>query len=236
VYARQVADRELSFGVSGMLFRDGLVMFDRQTDTLWSQVDGKAIKGPLGGRALRIVPSMHATWKQWKTLYPRSRVLETPGIRSSAYEDYNRDPTRIGIRGRRLRDQRLPAKERIIGVRTPEAAVAFVERNVRAARLVEETVGSLPVVLVATSADQPIVSFSRRVAGRVLSFRLIDGAAAEVEDEDTGSRWSLADGRAVAGALKGARLDRVAAHPAFWFGWLGYFPGTALWERPARPR
>jgi hypothetical protein len=37
VYARQVGSEVLSFGVSGMLFRDGLVMYDRETDTLWSR-------------------------------------------------------------------------------------------------------------------------------------------------------------------------------------------------------
>ena len=64
--------RTLTFGVSGMLLRDSLVMFDRQTDTLWTQVDGRAIKGALTGRRLEIVPAVHATWKEWKRLYPRA--------------------------------------------------------------------------------------------------------------------------------------------------------------------
>jgi hypothetical protein len=80
VYARQLDNQVLSFGVSGMLFRDGLVMYDRETDTLWTQVDGKAVKGSLSGRALEVVPSVHATWKQWKQLYPNSVVLKKRGI------------------------------------------------------------------------------------------------------------------------------------------------------------
>ena len=42
VYERTVAGRTLTFGVSGMLYRDALVMYDRETDTLWSHVDGRA--------------------------------------------------------------------------------------------------------------------------------------------------------------------------------------------------
>src|SRR5918994_144706 len=101
-----------------MLFRDGLVMYDRETDTLWTHVDGKAIKGSLTGRTLEVVPSVHATWKQWKQLYPDSIVLKGRGIPRSTYDAYNRDPNRAGILGRRVRDKRLPPKERVIGVRT----------------------------------------------------------------------------------------------------------------------
>ena len=214
-----------------MLFRDGLVMYDRETDNLWTQVDGRAIKGSLMGRALDIVPSMHATWKEWKQLYPGSLVLKKRGVSHSTYESYTSDPNRLGIRGRRLRDKRLPAKVRIIGVRAHDATMAFVDKDVRDARLVHAEVGSLPVVLIAAGKDYPVVTFSRRVSGRVLSFRLLDDTPSVVADNETGSRWSLADGRAVDGPLKGAKLDRAPAYPAFWFGWVGYFPSTEVWKR-----
>lgn len=51
-----------------------------------------------------------------KTLYPESVVLKKQGERESSY-DYNRDPSRIGISGRRIKDSALPPKERILGVR-----------------------------------------------------------------------------------------------------------------------
>jgi hypothetical protein len=232
VYARHIGDRVLTFGVSGMLFRDGLVMYDRETDTLWTHVDGRGIKGSLAGRVLEVVPSVHATWKHWKQLYPESLVLKKRGAPRSAYESYNRDPNRLGIRGRRLRDKRLPAKERIVGVRTDDAALAFVEKDVRQARLVQAEVGPLPVVLIASAGDHPVVTFKRRVSSRVLSFRLVEGTPSVFEDNETGSRWSVADGRAVSGPLKGTKLERAPAYPAFWFGWLNYFPSTEVWQRP----
>ncbi len=213
-----------------MLFRDGLVMYDRETDTLWTQVDGRAIKGPLAGRRLEVVPSLHATWKQWKELYPGSRVLKKRGIPRSAYDAYNRDPNQMGILGRRLRDRRLPPKERVIGVRDGDTTMAFAEADVRKARLVQAEVGALPVVLAAPGPGHPIVTFTRRVAGRTLSFRLVEAEPPLLEDIETGSRWSLADGGAETGPLAGARLERATAYPAFWFGWLGYFPSTDVWQ------
>ena len=114
VFDRTVGTRTLTFGVSGMLFRDALVMFDRETDTLWTHVDGHAIKGPLAGRSLVPVAAVHATWTQWKTMYPDSVVLKKRGDFRSPYESYNRSSSKLGIFGRRNEDTRLPGKERIL--------------------------------------------------------------------------------------------------------------------------
>jgi hypothetical protein len=214
-----------------MLFRDGLVMYDRETDTLWTHVDGRAVRGKLRGQVLEIVPAIHATWKEWKNLYPQSLVLKKPGAMRSAYEEYNRDRSRIGIFGRRLRDQRLPPKERIVGVRSSDGATAFVEKDVRAVKLVEAEVGSLPVAVVAASPSLPIVVFERRVGERVLSFRLVPGEPNVIQDNETATRWSLAQGTALEGPLKASKLVRATAYPAFWFGWEGYFPATTVWKR-----
>src|SRR5712691_10412764 len=94
----------LTFGVSGMLYKDGLVMYDRQTDTLWTQVDGKAVRGALAGRQVQLVSAIHATWKEWRALYSDSQVLRKRGEFRSSYDDYNRNPARLGIMGRRSTD------------------------------------------------------------------------------------------------------------------------------------
>jgi hypothetical protein len=161
-------------------------------------------------------------------------VLKKKGEFRSSYEQYNRDG-RMGILGRRLRNKALPGKEHIIGVRTADGTTAFVAKDVRAMKIVEAQVGSLPVVLVAPAKDLPVVAFERRVgrvAGRVLSFRLSDRDPTVILDHESGSRWSLAHGEALDGPMKGARLARAPAYPAFWFGWQGYFPSTDIWKKP----
>ena len=74
------------------------------------------------------------------------------------------------------------------------------------------------------------MTFTRRVGERTLSFRLVEAEPPMMEDIETGSRWSLAEGRAETGPMAGARLERATAYPAFWFGWLGYFPSTDVWQ------
>ena len=51
-----------------------------------------------------------------------------------------------------------------------------------------------------------------------------------LRDNETATTWRLADGVATDGPLEGRRLTRVAAHSAFWFGWQGFFPRSAVWH------
>lgn len=220
-----------------MLFKDGLVMYDRQTDTLWTQVDGRAVRGRLAGQQLQIVPAIHATWKEWRALHPDSRVLRKRGEYRSVYDDYNRNPAQLGIMGRRNTDNRLPGKARILGIRVGNAAMAFPVEAVREARLAQAQVGGLPVLLAAPAEDLPVLAYERRVRSRDLNFRLETvGDQLVLRDAETDSTWEIATGRAVAGPLRGAELNRATAYPAFWFGWRGYFPSTGVWERPTPQR
>lgn len=220
-----------------MLFKDGLVMYDRQTDTLWTQVDGRAVRGRLTGQQLQIVPAIHATWKEWRALYPESRVLRKRGESRSTYDDYNRNPRQLGIMGRRNIDNRLPGKERILGIRVGSAAMAFPVEAVRDARMAQAAVGGVPVLLVAPGENLPVLAYERRVRSRDLNFRLetVDGRLA-LRDAQTNSTWEIASGKALGGPLAGAQLTRATAYPAFWFGWRGYFPSTGVWERPTPQR
>ncbi len=90
-------------------------------------------------------------------------------------------------------------------------------------------VDDLAVLLAAASDDTPVQAYDRRVGERVLTFRFTDGDRA-LRDNETATTWRLADGVAIDGPLEGRRLTRVVAHSAFWFGWQGFFPRSAVWH------
>ena len=45
MYAAEVGKQKLTFGVSGMLWNRSLVMYDKETGTLWSHILGEAMQG-----------------------------------------------------------------------------------------------------------------------------------------------------------------------------------------------
>jgi hypothetical protein len=89
----------ISFGVSGLLRNDNLVMYDADSDSLWSQVAATAVRGPLTGTDLDLVPSTLAGWDEWRAGHPDTEVLlpsslsgTVVGRSRSAVRDYTFDP------------------------------------------------------------------------------------------------------------------------------------------------
>lgn len=83
-YDRVVDGRTLTFGVSGKLVQDNLVMYDRETDSLWRQSTGVAIDGPMEGTELSTLPAWVTTFDRLHEVRPEGQVLEPPGGESEA--------------------------------------------------------------------------------------------------------------------------------------------------------
>ncbi len=75
VFDRTVDRKLLEFGVSGLLYQSDVLMYDRETESLWSQLGMEAVSGPMRGRTLTWLPAQQMTWARWKTEYPEGRVL-----------------------------------------------------------------------------------------------------------------------------------------------------------------
>jgi hypothetical protein len=226
VYTREAYGRELELAVSGKLYKDALVMFDRATGTLWTQLDGKALRGPLAGAQLTEVPAMQTTWKVWKQLHPDTLVLRKPGaLRGSVYQGYFQDPSKRGLFGTRG-DARLGGKDKIVGVHEANDAVAVPQALLEKKNVVQFVLAGKPVVVMYAQSDTPAV-YRAVVEGKTLSFRAEKrGAELIVEDTETGSRWSPLEGKAVSGALEGKRLERMPYLHSFWYAWSAYRPNT----------
>jgi len=88
-FARAVQGAERSFGVSGLLYNSDVLLYDRETGSLWSQILGKAVTGPAKGVKLRVVPTTHTSWEDWLARHPGTLVLsEDTGF----VRHYSRDP------------------------------------------------------------------------------------------------------------------------------------------------
>jgi hypothetical protein len=93
VFDRRIDDRVHHFGVSGLLYSSDLLMFDRETESLWSQIAGRAVTGPKRDRRLQLIRSRITRWGDWKRAFPGTTVLspETGHVRQysrSPYRDY----------------------------------------------------------------------------------------------------------------------------------------------------
>jgi hypothetical protein len=84
-----IEGKRYTFGVSGLLYKSDVLMYDHQTESLWSQIQREAVTGPLAGTRLRLLPLVHTTWQAWRAEHPKTQVLS---IDTGFRRDYTRDP------------------------------------------------------------------------------------------------------------------------------------------------
>jgi hypothetical protein len=227
VYSREIEGQEYTFGVSGKLIRNVLVMYDRQTGSLWSQLLGEAVEGPLKGTRLEFLPAWQTTWQDWKTRYPQTLAIQK-GYSGSfdPYERYFRSSD-AGVIGEAIEDQRLYVKEFVIGVEQNEEAVAYPYSVLNDQPVVNHEAGGVPVLVVFDAETGSGVVFNRELDGQTLTFQSVEGLV--LQDEETGSTWDGRSGVAQSGPLAGKTLERLKSTRSFWFGWKDFYPATAIY-------
>lgn len=84
-----VGNKNRTFGVSGLLYNSDVLLYDRGSGSLWSQLMGQAVTGELSGAKLEIIPTSNTTWKEWKTRNPNTLVLSDD---TGFQRDYTQTP------------------------------------------------------------------------------------------------------------------------------------------------
>ena len=128
VFDAKAAGKQLNFGVSGMLYRSDMLLYDRQTESLWSQIKQEAVAGKLTGTRLQLIPSTQTTWGAWKKKHPDTLVLST---RTGYDRNYEQDPYEGYDTSRGVFfpvgkiDRRYHPKEQVIGVELEGVTKAY---------------------------------------------------------------------------------------------------------------
>lgn len=247
VFDRRVNERTLDFGTSGMLYKSDLVMYDRQTHSLWAQMEGRAIVGELTGTRLTAIPANTIAYADFKAVYPAGKILSQEtgyqrryGLNPYGYYD---QPTLDPFLLRGAPDRRRPPKERVVGVLVSGVPRAYPWRALVKQRVVHDTVGGEQLVIfyqpgVLSALDEPRLEQSRPIGATAVFSPTLGGRSLRFEaagdgfrDRETGSVWNLL-GHAVKGPLADKRLRAIPHVDAFWFAWAAFHPSTSIYAGP----
>lgn len=250
VYEREIDGRVLEFGVSGLLFNSSLVMFDRQTETLWSHFSGQPLYGALSDAELVSIPATTVGFGTWRAEHPDGLVLNRDtGISrnygSNPYPGYDDiDSTPFLFEGEV--DGRYTAMTRVVGVQNEAGteSVAFPLLELRDAGVVEAVLGGSDVVAfwvpgAASALDGEQVSGGVDVGSTGVFFPNFDGqrltfasahdadGTTRITDAETGSTWNIF-GEATSGELAGSTLEQLIHIDTFWFAWIAFHPDATI--------
>jgi hypothetical protein len=225
VYDRVVDNRILSFDIHTGVYKNGLVLRDRQTGSLWSQMDGEALMGPLRGQTLTRIAADRTTWSNWEALHPTTEVLLPPGDKDYGihpFGDYRSDD-RI-LFPHRYEDSSLGVKDAVLGLTVDSGPVAFPISTLSSQRVVMHTVGTETVVVTYAYGT----AFAYDAGNR--SFSFVSGSTMKDQNEDL---WNMTTGTRESDDLALMSL-RANTTTCYWFAWLNIYPKTSLYGVESR--
>ncbi len=233
VFEREIENEPVEFGVSGKLYNNNLLMYNRaekeENESLWSQAIGRAVVGPHTGTKLEIVPSDNISFGDWKKKHPDTKVLSR---KTGFSRSYGRDPYGNYYTSDRVlfpssnTDERLDPKAEVLGVTVNGAAKAYPKDELGRAVLVNDTIGDTSVVAWQNPDTGVNYVFTSTVDEQTLTFERKDGT---IVDRETGSEWNW-EGQAISGELEGSQLQEPDQLTSFWFAWVAFHPDTGLFQ------
>lgn len=245
-FDRRVEGQVLRFGVSGLLRKSDLVMWDDATESLWQQITGEGIVGEHAGTQLEFFPTSTVTWDDFKNRHPDGRVLSRNtgfgfSYGSNGYVGYSRQDQPFGQFFTDEVDPRFPAMERMVGVRVGDSTKAYPFSILSEERVVNDEISGTPITVwwADTGAVDNFdstrpgegrvigtgIAFLAKVDGETLTFRHLEEEM--FVDDQTGSTWTLF-GEAVDGPLEGTQLEIALHQNEFWFAWAAFNEGSPV--------
>ncbi len=254
-YYRQLGDRILDFGTSGRLYNSALVMYDRQTESLWAHYTGQAIAGALTGSQLELIPVATVAFETFLDEHPNGLVMTRPGgfgrsYGTNPYVNYDSPDGNPFLFGG-VPNPSLPPQTRVLVIRHGGTSLAVQHGTLQSQGVLSLDLDGSQVVAfhlpgTATPIQNQQVAFGRDVGatgvfdptvdGQMLTFTPQPDAASSdgpeaVVDDQTGSTWSIL-GRALDGPLAGTQLQPIEHIDTFWFAAAAYYPDIELLDTP----
>jgi hypothetical protein len=162
VFNRYINNKLRSFGVSGLLYQSDVLMYDRQTNSLWSQLAMEAISGKSVGKKLTWLPSAHLTFKAWKAKYPKSQVLSldtgySRNYKATPYSSYFKSDD-VMFPVPKNRDE-LSNKAWVVGIIVNGVAKAYDIKKLPHNKVINDKVGDTNIHIVYDKVkNHPVVT------------------------------------------------------------------------------
>ena len=228
VYSPSVNGKNEDFRLVGMDHFNAMFE-DATTKSWWQQATGTSIAGPLKNRQLKELPSYQSSLREWLLEHPATKILQPDTIYKKDYEDladYDKGTIKGGLE--RRDSSSWKAKSWVIGVRAGAHAKAYDWNTLVDQRLIQDTIGSDPVLLSLGADSSSFHVWNRMVQGKTLDFEQGQEQGQGqgfMKDRNTGSVWSV-DGKCVSGPLKDEQLQTMQSYQEFWHSWQQFHPQT----------
>ncbi len=243
-FKNEIKDKEMDLSCI-TAYNNNIIYRDANTGNIIQQLEGEVIHGPDKGEQLDFLPTIIATWGEWKELYPDTKLYYAPaqalrdkmvglmlGMMIPIHKLAARTKPWHRIQGKL--DARLPAMSFVYGVELNGETCAYATSFLKDHPVHNDTVGGEPIVVIYDGKRDIGAVYLRNIDGTILDFeqKSGDGSSADTFAVDTqsGSHWGIT-GVSKDGAYTGQSLQAVPHYnKIFWFSWALFKGSTRIAE------
>lgn len=229
---RTINGTETTFGVSGLLYNSNLLPYDRLTESYWSQMLNKSVKGNLVGQFATTYQLIESSWSTAKTTYPNALVLTKNTGHSRNYDRYPygsyKTSNSFFIFPVSHLDDRLPSKERVLGIQTNNFQKAYRINDFKNLQYIIEEIEDEIFLVVIGSEPQIAIAFKLKKNIEGYNYKILNNELPFILEDDNGIKYDLF-GKASTNNLDD--LEPVNYYIAYWFAWASFFHDTELYTK-----
>jgi len=230
------SSQESTFGVSGLLYNTNLILYDRLTDSYWSQMKLQCVAGDLKGQEPELVSIIETRYGTAKSLYPQLKVVSNQtGIYNSSqygvypYGNYRTNNDRL-IFPISTDDSRLPRKQRILGVLGETTNRVYqLKEFANNVKVINDELDGRALVIVGSNQLNFMTAYYRNDSqGNELTLSETEGSLPAVMQDDKGNQYDIF-GKVTSGPNEGMQLEQAKSFIAFWFSFGAFYPGIEIY-------
>lgn len=221
-----------TFGVSGLLYNANLIMYDRNTDSNWSQLRLECVNGELINDKPSLLNVVETDWKTWKALYPNTKVLSTETgfsrtYGTSPYGDYSTNNERFIFRPD-ITNSALPNKDRIYAIIDDDKSKVYEFSNFTGGKAINDSFNGKNYLVVGNESIINAFELSSEYTNVNFEYALNEAEGSMFKD-DLGNTWSLF-GEAISGPNTGNTLGEIKSVMSYWFAIAAFYPNPEIYQ------
>lgn len=217
-----------TFGVSGLLYNANLILYDRNTDSYWSQLKLQCVNGELIGDLPILEPVVETTWKTWKTMFPSTQVLSLETGFSRDYSEYPYGPYKTNHDYFVFRafpeNESLPSKQRVFAIINDNKSKVYPFSNMSGGKVIKEAFNGTNYLIVGN--NNIINAFELTTDELNLDFTYSPNGEVFFIDNE-GTHWNIF-GNAISGPKLGSTLKPTKSVASYWFAVAAFYPNPQI--------
>ena len=238
IFPAQLDTLDATFSVSGLLYKSNLLLYDRSSESVWSQMLREAVSGPASGAKASFYPLFQTSWKTWKAWFPDTQIMSPSALVMPDYDvypygnyDVNNDSLLFGVTSRL---QLIPNKERILGIQT-NGNGSYMRSRIfgQLNSYVTQDVGGQEVLVFGSEKDNYMMAYyteTEEGAEITIKSSLVGQEKGGLFTDTEGNKWDI-NGKAYEGPKKGAQLKIPVNYVGYAFAWAAFYPDFFLNEQ-----